>query len=190
MQIKTVLLLGCLGLSACSSQNRTLPFFDPQGELQQMAFSVSADGKQPLVTIADRTLLLQQQDGRKLMLRINGQDHILVQPVRQSIGKLEFYELGQGGFVDVYRADSDDLCRRFARNQALTVEHALTFYQQNAQAQPRLFGIVSNFDLQQKQVLSKLNSSKNIPASEQDYTELLQGSARKLHSFLANVICR
>ncbi|MDH3000779.1 hypothetical protein A1D23_10200 [Chelonobacter oris] len=188
-----------LALSACSHSDRTLPFFTPDGEQQQMTFSASGDGTQAWVTIApihstqaqasDRTLLLQTLNGRKIMLRLNGQNQALDRDVPHNIRQLEFYELGQGGFVDAYRIERDDLCRRFARNDLLNVRHAVTFYQQNAQGQPHMFGVISEFNLKDKQNPAHVRVSRSIPDSRRDYSELLHGSARKLHSFLDNVIC-
>ncbi|SMB79522.1 hypothetical protein SAMN05660772_00399 [Pasteurella testudinis DSM 23072] len=187
---KQIIILICAVLSAaCSSPNRTLSFFDPQGQIRQMTFSTSADRQQPVATIGDRTLLLQQREERKLLLALNRQDQPLNRHIRHDIRELELYELGQGGFVDVYRLHSEDICRRFMRNQALSVSHAVTFYQQNPQGQPRMFGVISDFSLNYKQALIKLNATRTVPDGAQDYTELLQGSARKIHSFLDKVIC-
>lgn len=189
------LLLATLCLSACSSSERSLTFFEPQGEMRQMRFALTPDGTQAQVTISaaeggpNRTLSLQQRDGRKIMLAINHQDQPLNQHIRHDIQDLQFYELGQGGFVDAYHLQGGDLCRRFMRNQVLNVEHALSFYQQNAQGQARMFGVVSRFSFNYKEAPLKIQSSRNIPEHSQDYRELVQGSAKKIHSFLAKVVC-
>ena len=214
-QLVTVL-SAILFLGACSSQsNRTLPFFDQNGELQQMTFSVSEDGKQPLITISpsdllsdkasDRTLSaftqtlpIQDVQGRKILLIINQQPQIIGQYSKRRINQLEFYELGQGGFVDFYQIKQPDLCTNFDKNKLLNASHAITFYQQNAHGEARLFGVVSNFDFSYKELI-KIRHERTIPAhiqgtsaqgiSTQDNSELLYGSYRKLKSFLNNVIC-
>lgn len=187
---KTVVILSLSVLAACSNQDHQLPFISPQGDIRQMRLFSSEERKLPRVEIENRTLQVQRLGKRNIMLTLNGNEQWAERISTHHIQQLELYELGQSGFVDVYWIHDKDLCRSFRNNKIVKVSHGLTFYQQDFQRQPRLFGLISHFDLQRKKPLAKLNSSRTFPENKPDYLALLHGSARKIHSFLDKLICQ
>ncbi|KAE9527197.1 hypothetical protein [Testudinibacter aquarius] len=198
MKIQPLLgITACLLLAACGSSNRTLPFFDLHGKPQQLSFRVAGDGT-PLATVSsenkqgDRTFQLQTLSERKILLALNQQDYPLQQPLPHKIERVEFYELGQAGFVDVYQIQATDVCHAFRHHKPLNAEHALTFYQRDPQGQLRMSGLISQFEFSDNALLH-INTSELIPPVSQpnqfDGDALLHGSYQKIRSFLAHLIC-
>ncbi|MBE2894502.1 hypothetical protein [Spirabiliibacterium falconis] len=176
-------------LSACvATGERKLAFVDTQGQDRIIEFH----GEKPHIAahLNGKILPLQHLGGHQILVQINHQPVILSAVNSRAITQLTLYEISPAGFIEQFTLEHAHLCRAYIAHNPLKVQHSLTFAIRNLDLRIRKPHFWGHWWLKDDKLvrLNKANIQRERAMLPQDeWAQFVQGSARKLASFLTYV---